>query len=141
MARPATFSGEAEDCSGFLLQVSLYFSMQEQLFSNDSARVAFIISLLSGQALQWAQSLWNSNSEVVQTLSGFVQHFKEVFGQAAADLSVHDHLPGATLPKGRIYPLSIPEQKAMGGVCGGDLATTVHPHFDLPCRFKLLLCG
>ena len=25
IARPATSSGEAEDCSGFLLQVSLYF--------------------------------------------------------------------------------------------------------------------
>ena len=85
-------SGEAEDYSGFLLQVSLYFSMQEHQFINDSARVAFIISLLSGQALQWAQSLWNSDSEVVKSLSGFIQHFKEVFGQTAADLSVHDQL-------------------------------------------------
>ncbi len=27
MARPTTFSGEGEDCSGFILQVSLYFEM------------------------------------------------------------------------------------------------------------------
>ena len=92
MARPATFTGEAEDCSGFLLQVSLYFAMQQHNFTNDSARVAFIISLLSGRALQWAQSLWNSNSIAVKSTDRFIQHFKEVFGQAAADLSVHDQL-------------------------------------------------
>lgn len=92
MARPAPFSGEAEDCSGFLLQVSLYFQMQAHQFTDDSARVAFIISLLSGRALQWAQSLWNSNSQVLKSLSGFISHFREVFGQAVSDLSVHDQL-------------------------------------------------
>lgn len=92
MARPAPFSGEAEDCSGFLLQVSLYFQMQAHQFTDDSARVAFIISLLSGRALQWAQSLWNSDSPVLKSLSGFISHFKEVFGQAVSDLSVHDQL-------------------------------------------------
>ena len=92
IARPATFTGEAEDCSGFLLQVSLYFQMQAHLFNNDTARVAFVISLLSGRALQWAQSLWNSNSRLVTSLSAFIQHFKEVFGQVAADLTVHDQL-------------------------------------------------
>uniref|UniRef100_A0A8D0D1B6 DUF4939 domain-containing protein n=1 Tax=Sander lucioperca TaxID=283035 RepID=A0A8D0D1B6_SANLU len=60
MARPATFSGETEDCSGFLLQVSLYFQMQAHQFNNDSARVAFVISLLSGRALQWPTINWTS---------------------------------------------------------------------------------
>lgn len=49
MARPATFTVEAEDCSGFLLQCSLYFEMQSQQFTNDRARVGFVISLLSGR--------------------------------------------------------------------------------------------
>ncbi|ROL51077.1 Retrotransposon-like protein 1 [Anabarilius grahami] len=63
MAQPATFTGEAEDCNRFILQCLLYFEMQSQQFSNDRARVAFVISLLSGKALQWAQSLWNSNAQ------------------------------------------------------------------------------
>lgn len=85
-------AGEVEDCSGFLLQVSLYFQMESHLYSNDTERVAFIISLLSGWALLWAQSIWNFNSAVIQSLSSFLQHFKEVFGQTMSDLSVHDSL-------------------------------------------------
>ncbi len=76
MARPTTFTGEVEDCSGFILQVSLYFEMQSHQFTNDRARVAFIISLLSGRALQWAQSLWQANASITTSLSTFIAHFK-----------------------------------------------------------------
>uniref|UniRef100_A0A671NR04 DUF4939 domain-containing protein n=1 Tax=Sinocyclocheilus anshuiensis TaxID=1608454 RepID=A0A671NR04_9TELE len=51
MARPASFSGEAAFCSGFLLQCSLYLEMQPHLFVTERAKVSFIISLLSGRAL------------------------------------------------------------------------------------------
>ncbi|KAI2644451.1 Retrotransposon Gag-like protein 6 [Labeo rohita] len=33
MAMPATFAGEATECSGFLLQVNLLIKMQPQLFT------------------------------------------------------------------------------------------------------------
>ncbi len=92
MARPTTYTGEGEDCSGFILQVSLYFEMQSYQFPTDRARVAFIISLLSGRALQWAQSLWQANASITTSLSAFITHFKEVFGQTSAELSVHDQL-------------------------------------------------
>lgn len=92
MAWSATFSGAAEDCSGFLLQCSLYFESQAHLFSTECARVVLIISLLSGRALQWAQSLCESNAPVKATINDFFSHFREVFGQNTADLSVHDQL-------------------------------------------------
>ncbi|ROK23432.1 Transmembrane protein 232 [Anabarilius grahami] len=92
MARPATYSGAAEDCSGFLLQCSLYMEANSHLFLNERGRVAFIISLLSGRALQWAQSLWESNAPVTGSVSAFCSHLKEVFGQHAAELSVQDQL-------------------------------------------------
>ncbi|XDV26705.1 hypothetical protein PO909_030343 [Leuciscus waleckii] len=66
--------------------------MQSHQFTTDCARVAFVISLLSGRALQWAQSLWQSNAPIVTSLSAFLSHFKEVFGQTASELSVHDQL-------------------------------------------------
>uniref|UniRef100_A0A673MAT5 DUF4939 domain-containing protein n=1 Tax=Sinocyclocheilus rhinocerous TaxID=307959 RepID=A0A673MAT5_9TELE len=81
----AIFSGEAEDCGGFLLQCSLYFEMQSQAFTNDRAKVAFMISHLAGRALHWAQSMWESNSQAIRTLSTFTSHFKEVFSHAAAE--------------------------------------------------------
>ncbi len=69
-------SREAVECSGFLLQCSLYIQMQPDLFITDWSRVAFIISLLSGRALLWAWSIWNSNSPIVNSLDSFTTHFK-----------------------------------------------------------------
>uniref|UniRef100_A0A672LD72 DUF4939 domain-containing protein n=1 Tax=Sinocyclocheilus grahami TaxID=75366 RepID=A0A672LD72_SINGR len=80
MARPANFSGEAALCSGFLLQCSLYLEMQPHLFVAERAKVSFIISLLSGRALQWAGALWTAQSPCIHSLEGFVKHFREVFG-------------------------------------------------------------
>ncbi len=79
MAQPGNFSGEAAACSGFLLQCSLYLEMQPQLFPTERSKIAFIISLLSGRALQWAEALWNADSPQVNSLESFVEHFREVF--------------------------------------------------------------
>ena len=62
------------------------------LFHSERGRVAFIISLLSGRALQWAQSLWETNAPVIGSTTAFCTHLKEVFGQQTAELSVHDQL-------------------------------------------------
>lgn len=54
-----------------------------------------MISLLSGHALQWAQSLWKSDTQVTNLLSSFIRNFKEVFRQSASVLSrksFHDQL-------------------------------------------------
>ncbi|MGL4765872.1 MAG: retrotransposon gag family protein, partial [Aeromonas sp.] len=92
MAQPATYSGAAEECSGFLLQCSLYLEANSHLFSNERGKVAFIINLLQGKALQWAQSLWESNASVTGSLSEFCAQLKIVFGQQTSKLSVHDQL-------------------------------------------------
>uniref|UniRef100_A0A673LNI8 DUF4939 domain-containing protein n=1 Tax=Sinocyclocheilus rhinocerous TaxID=307959 RepID=A0A673LNI8_9TELE len=92
MARPASFSGEAASCSGFLLQCSLYLEMQPHLFVSERGKVSFIISLLSGRALQWAEALWNSQSPWVHSLDGFVKHFREVFGQSTTEVTVQEEL-------------------------------------------------
>uniref|UniRef100_A0A671RMN4 DUF4939 domain-containing protein n=1 Tax=Sinocyclocheilus anshuiensis TaxID=1608454 RepID=A0A671RMN4_9TELE len=93
MARPASFSGEAAFCSGFLLQCSLYLEMQPHLFVTERAKVSFIISLLSGRALQWAEALWNSQSPWIHSLDGFVKHFREVFGQSTTEVTVGEYYP------------------------------------------------
>ncbi len=92
MARPTSFSGEAVSCNGFLLQCSLYFELQSHQFTMERAKVAFIISLLNGRALQWAEALWSSHSPRINSLEDFVEHFREVFSQPTAEISVHDEL-------------------------------------------------
>ncbi|XP_048021894.1 uncharacterized protein apbb3 isoform X1 [Megalobrama amblycephala] len=92
MAKPAPFTGSAEDCNGFLLQCSLVLEMQPHLYPDDSTKVAFIISQLEGKALRWAESLWTQKNPVVKSLSSFTNHFKEVFGKPAWDSSIGERL-------------------------------------------------
>ncbi|KAL0148322.1 hypothetical protein M9458_056384, partial [Cirrhinus mrigala] len=67
MAMPTTFAGEAVECSGFLLQVNLFIKMQPQLFTSDDAKVAFLISLLTGKALLWAKAIWNADNPIIHS--------------------------------------------------------------------------
>ncbi len=89
---PTSFSGEAVTCNGFLLQCSLYFKLQSHQFTTERAKVAFIISLLTGRALQWAEALWSSQSPRINSLEDFVEHFREVFSQPTTGVSIHDEL-------------------------------------------------
>ncbi|MGL5596556.1 MAG: DUF4939 domain-containing protein [Aeromonas sp.] len=70
----------------------MYLETQPQTFVTERARVAFVISLLSGRALQWATPLWNNNANAVSSLSSFISQFRQVFGHTTSPLSVHDQL-------------------------------------------------
>lgn len=65
MAQPAPFSGMAEDYSRILFQCSLYFEMQPQGFPSEQSKIAYIISLLYGRALQWARTLWETTLQLL----------------------------------------------------------------------------
>ncbi|KAL0199095.1 hypothetical protein M9458_007635, partial [Cirrhinus mrigala] len=92
MAMPATFAGEAAECSGFLLQVNLFIKMQPQLFTSDDAKVAFLISLLTGKALQWAKAIWNADNPSIHSYEQFTNDFSEVFSTTTGHLSTSDQL-------------------------------------------------
>ncbi|KAL0146495.1 hypothetical protein M9458_058126 [Cirrhinus mrigala] len=92
MARPAPYSGRAEECNGFLLQCSLIFTMQPMQYPTDQSKIAFIISLLSGSALQWAETLWLQAGPATRSIQTFITHFKEVFGQSNTAISVGEQL-------------------------------------------------
>uniref|UniRef100_A0A8C1UEB3 DUF4939 domain-containing protein n=1 Tax=Cyprinus carpio TaxID=7962 RepID=A0A8C1UEB3_CYPCA len=90
MVLPVSYAGEPAGCGSFL-KVLLYIEAQPQKFSIDRSKVAFLISLLSGRALQWAKALlstyrqrlnpricWDS-SEVV-CWSQFCEGTPEVLG-------------------------------------------------------------
>ncbi|KAL0151794.1 hypothetical protein M9458_052945 [Cirrhinus mrigala] len=92
MAVPAKFAGEATECSGFLLQVNLYIQMQPQQFPSEKSKVAFLTSLLTGKALQWAKAIWNANNPIINSYDLFTNHFSEVFSTATSTLSTSDQL-------------------------------------------------
>lgn len=52
-----------------------------------------------------------------------------------------DLLPVATLSKAKVYPLSVPEQKAKEEYIEEALKQEfIHPSINFPCHFKFLLC-
>lgn len=92
MAMPASFTGEAAECSGFLLQVQLFIQRQPQLFPSEDAKVAFLISLLSGKALNWAKAVWNNNNPIIHSFEQFSAHFSDVFSTTSGALSISDQI-------------------------------------------------
>ncbi|KAL2092484.1 hypothetical protein ACEWY4_012282 [Coilia grayii] len=92
VVNPTPYSGSPEGCSGFLLPCSLALEMQAPRYTSDRARIAYIISLLSGRALQWAESIWNLNGPLTQSLERFTAHFREVFSLPTGDSSIQERL-------------------------------------------------
>ncbi len=92
MAKPAPFSGSVKECDGFLLQCSLVLEMQPNLYTTDRAKIALFISLLTGQALQWAKTIWSQAGTVTLSFDNFIAHFQEVFGRPAGDTAVSEQL-------------------------------------------------
>ncbi|KAL6481423.1 hypothetical protein MHYP_G00095030 [Metynnis hypsauchen] len=76
---PDKYDGTPDLCQGFLMQCSLYFSRAPTAFPSEDAKIAFVLSLLTGKALRWATAVWGAQSSVMQTYASFEHQFKEVF--------------------------------------------------------------
>ncbi len=76
------FSGESGDCRPFLSLCELQFEFPASTFPSDRAKVAYIISYLSGWAKAWATAEWSRRSAICNSLPLFVETFKTVFQSA-----------------------------------------------------------
>ncbi len=99
LAFPEKFDGESAKCKGFLLQCSLFVNQQPSLYPTDSSRIAFVCSLLTGKALEWATAVWRMDGSAFLTFDSFLQQFREVFEHSADGRNAGDQL--LTLSQGR----------------------------------------
>lgn len=76
---PARYDGDLGACGRFLLQCNLVFQQQPATYHSDKSRVAFITSLLSGKASQWASALWERESPICNSFLDFVSEMRRVF--------------------------------------------------------------
>ena len=76
---PKPFEGDFELCRGFLVQCELVFQHQPSRYGSDGAKIAFVLSLLSGRALRWATAAVGQSSRLSSTYSAFRAEFKSVF--------------------------------------------------------------
>ncbi len=79
LAFPRKVDGSPSRCKGFLLQCSMFVNQQPTLYSTDENRIAFVWSLLTGRALEWATAVWSDERTVFPSFTRFLQHFREVF--------------------------------------------------------------
>lgn len=76
---PQPYAGESDKCNAFLLQCSLIFEMQPSQFPTERAKVAYMISLLTGRALEWATAVWQNLLAAHTTAHEFIQALKATF--------------------------------------------------------------
>ncbi|KAI2650806.1 Transposon Tf2-6 polyprotein [Labeo rohita] len=82
LAFPEKFDGTADKCKGFLLQCTLFVNQQPNLYATDESKIAFVCSLLTGKALEWATAVWDLGQSTYPTFANFLRSFKEVFQPA-----------------------------------------------------------
>ena len=76
---PERYAGEVGACGRFLLQCALVFELQPVMYQADGAKVAYITSLLTGRAAQWALATWEGNPRLCASYKRFVAEMRGVF--------------------------------------------------------------
>lgn len=81
VAFPETFNGDSARLPDFLIQAASYMTFFRTRFSNDTLKVAFLISRFTGAAEQWVVPYIQRESPILGQLEGFVDALKEAFGR------------------------------------------------------------
>ncbi len=76
---PARYAGDLGTCAQFLHQCSLIFSQQPGTYSTYQSKIAFIMSLLTGQVAAWSLAISNQNSAITSDYRLFMEEMKLVF--------------------------------------------------------------
>ena len=74
-----TYEGDLAKCRGFLAQCDLFFDNQPSRFPNNESKVSFVISLLSGRALDWAVAALKKTRSFLSNYGAFMTEFRLVF--------------------------------------------------------------
>lgn len=91
-ALPNKFDGSAEQCKGFLWQVEIFFKHQKDDFESDEKKCAFLMSLLTGKAIDWAAAVWETDSLIQRSYAYFIQQIRDVFEYPAGGMVVSTQL-------------------------------------------------
>ncbi len=86
---PAPYSGEPNTFCSFLSQCSLTFSLQPSCFPTERSKVAFIITLLVGQARDWGTAMWDNEQDCCSSFDSFSEELHKGFDRSARELRRH----------------------------------------------------
>uniref|UniRef100_G1U2U8 DUF4939 domain-containing protein n=1 Tax=Oryctolagus cuniculus TaxID=9986 RepID=G1U2U8_RABIT len=81
VAFPEAFNGDSARLHDFLIEAASYMNFFEARFSNDTLKVAFLISRLSGPAEQWVVPYIEGESPLLGQYEDFVAALRRAFGR------------------------------------------------------------
>ncbi|XP_004648595.1 retrotransposon-like protein 1 [Octodon degus] len=76
---PRPFSGDRREYHEFIVLCQLMLQCYPTMCCSDRARAQYVINHLSGFALEWAESLIQQNSPVLESFPAFLEAMSEVF--------------------------------------------------------------
>ncbi|KAK3528352.1 hypothetical protein QTP86_034147 [Hemibagrus guttatus] len=79
LALPEKFDGSADRCRGFLRQCEVFFSHQPGMYREEGTKCAFLLSLMTDRALEWASAIWDADPQVKLSFAYFAGMIREVF--------------------------------------------------------------
>uniref|UniRef100_A0A1A8A2Q5 CCHC-type domain-containing protein n=2 Tax=Nothobranchius furzeri TaxID=105023 RepID=A0A1A8A2Q5_NOTFU len=84
-----TFGGEFEECYSFILQCKLAFERCPAAFSSDSAKISYVVGLLRGRALRWAEARSHNDLFLNGSFNDFLTELKLTFGcyESSSDIN------------------------------------------------------
>ncbi|KAK3530048.1 hypothetical protein QTP86_010336 [Hemibagrus guttatus] len=83
LALPEKFDGSADRCRGFLRQCEVFFSHQPGMYREEGTKCAFLLSLMTDRALEWASAIWDADPQVKISFAYFAGMIREVFEYSA----------------------------------------------------------
>uniref|UniRef100_A0A8C7PKC4 CCHC-type domain-containing protein n=1 Tax=Oncorhynchus mykiss TaxID=8022 RepID=A0A8C7PKC4_ONCMY len=76
---PDKYEGDLGRCRSFLMQCGLVFDLQPHSYATDKARIAFVIELLRGRALEWASAVWERQGTCMASYQQFTGEMRRLF--------------------------------------------------------------
>uniref|UniRef100_A0A8C9ZG27 CCHC-type domain-containing protein n=1 Tax=Sander lucioperca TaxID=283035 RepID=A0A8C9ZG27_SANLU len=76
---PDKYEGDLGKLRSFLMQYGLVFDLQPNSYTTDKARIAFVIELLRGRALEWASALWERQDTCMASYQEFTAEMRKLF--------------------------------------------------------------
>jgi len=81
---PESYSGEPNYCRAFLTRCDMHFSLQPRTFANERAKVAFVLTLLTGRAALWGTAVWENQDPCCASFQSLSAEMRRVFDRAVA---------------------------------------------------------
>ncbi len=92
LSLPDKYDGSPGKCTGFLMQCYICITQQPLTYPTDDSRVAFVCSLLTGKALEWATAMWQGNRMSFPSYDHFIRQFRDVFEHSASGKEAGEEL-------------------------------------------------